>query len=74
MVPLADSTMYEMEQCDEFPRRFRLSLRRVAWNLAEVKAWLENRRSKPIAPARSPDARQRRLCPIKGQYPAQTRA
>ncbi|MFL0694939.1 MAG: AlpA family phage regulatory protein [Agrobacterium tumefaciens] len=29
MVPMADSTIYEMEQRGEFPRRFALSPRRI---------------------------------------------
>ena len=36
MVPLADSTIYEMEQRGEFPRRFALSPRCVVWDLSEV--------------------------------------
>jgi prophage regulatory protein len=40
MVPLADSTIYEMEQRGEFPRRFALSPRCVVWDLSEVEAWL----------------------------------
>jgi prophage regulatory protein len=47
MVPLADSTIYEMEQRGEFPRRFALSPRCVVWDLAEVEAWLAARRSAP---------------------------
>jgi predicted DNA-binding transcriptional regulator AlpA len=35
IVPLADSTIYEMEQRGEFPRRFALSPRCVVWDLAE---------------------------------------
>ncbi|UFX06438.1 AlpA family transcriptional regulator (plasmid) [Sinorhizobium medicae WSM1115] len=45
IVPLADSTIYEMEQRGEFPRRFGLSPRCVVWDLAEVEAWLESPRS-----------------------------
>ncbi|ATU72368.1 helix-turn-helix transcriptional regulator [Komagataeibacter rhaeticus] len=74
MVPLADSTIYEMEQRGAFPRRFCLSPRCVVWDLAEVEAWLEERRSKPSMPARGPDVRQRRTRPIKGQDPARTTA
>ena len=37
MVPLADSTIYEMEQRGEFPRRFALSPRCIVWDLAEVR-------------------------------------
>ena len=36
LVPLADSTIYEMEQRGEFPRRFSLTSRCVVWDLAEV--------------------------------------
>src|SRR6185312_9548128 len=58
MVPLADSTIYEMEQRGEFPRRFALSPRCVVWDLEEVEAWLASRRSAPIARAQSPNVRQ----------------
>src|SRR5215470_11632839 len=67
MVPLADSTIYEMEQRGEFPRRFALSPRCVVWDLAEVEAWLAARRSKPISRAKSPDVRQRRSRPVRGR-------
>jgi prophage regulatory protein len=63
IVPLADSTIYEMEQRGEFPRRFALSPRCVVWDLSEVEAWLASRRSTPIARAQSPDVRQRRSRP-----------
>ena len=36
MVPLADSTIYEMEQRGEFPRRFALSPRCIVWDLRLV--------------------------------------
>ena len=65
IVPLADSTIYEMEQRGEFPRRFALSPRCVVWDLAEVEAWLASRRSTPIVRAQSPDVRQRRSRPVR---------
>lgn len=65
MVPLADSTIYEMEQRGEFPRRFALSPRCVVWDLAEVEAWLALRRAKPILRATPPDVRRRRARPVK---------
>jgi len=65
MVPLADSTIYEMEQRGEFPRRFALSPRCVVWDLSEVQAWLASRRSAPIARAQHPDVMQRRSRPVK---------
>jgi prophage regulatory protein len=74
MVPLADSTIYEMEQRGEFPRRFALSPRCVVWDLAEVEAWLAARRSAPIARAQSPDVRQRRSRPVRSPGPAQAAA
>ncbi|MBS7703012.1 AlpA family phage regulatory protein [Chelatococcus asaccharovorans] len=42
IVPLADTTIYEMEQRGEFPKRFFLTPRCVVWNLAEVEAWLDD--------------------------------
>lgn len=71
MVPLADSTIYEMEQRGEFPRRFALSPRCVVWDLAEVEAWLTSRRSVPIARAKHPDVQQRHARPVKAPDRAQ---
>jgi len=51
MVPLADSTIWEMEQRGEFPKRFRLTPRCVVWDLSEVQTWLEKRRRTPVTPA-----------------------
>ena len=65
IVPLADSTIYELEQRGEFPRRFALSPRCVVWDLAEVEAWLASRRSRPIERAKHPDVQQRRTRPVK---------
>ncbi|TBR71293.1 MAG: AlpA family phage regulatory protein [Nevskiaceae bacterium] len=74
IVPLADSTIYEMEQRGEFPRRFALSPRCVVWDLAEVEAWLAARRSAPIARAQSPDVRQRRSRPVRSPGPVRAAA
>jgi prophage regulatory protein len=74
MVPLADSTIYEMEQRGEFPRRFALSPRCVVWDLAEVEAWLASRRSTPIVRAQSPDVRQRRSRTVREPGPVQATA
>lgn len=67
MVPMADSTIYEMEQRGEFPRRFALSPRCIVWDLAEVEAWLMARRAAPIRRAQHPDVTKRRTRPVKGQ-------
>lgn len=74
MVPLADSTIFGMEQRGEFPRRFALSPRCVVWDLAEVEAWLAARRSHPIARGQQVDVRQRRSRPVRGSDPAQATA
>jgi prophage regulatory protein len=71
MAPLADSTIYEMEQRGEFPRRFALSPRCIVWDLAEVQAWLLARRAKPIFRAQHPDVTKRKSRPVKGQDRAQ---
>ncbi len=74
IVPLAESTIYEMEQRGEFPRRFALSPRCVVWDLAEVEAWLASRRAAPIARAQHPDVRQRRTRPVRERDRAPTGA
>ena len=38
IVPLAETTIYEMERRGEFPHRFNLTPRCVVWDLAEVEA------------------------------------
>jgi prophage regulatory protein len=74
IAPLADSTIYEMERRGEFPRRFSLSPRCVVWDQGEVEAWLESRRTKPLARAIGPDVRQRRTRPVKALDRVQTSA
>ena len=68
IVPLADTTIYELEQRGEFPRRFNLTARCVVWDLAEVEAWLVARRrasdSAQLRRAPAPDVRQRRTRPV----------
>jgi prophage regulatory protein len=69
IVPLADTTIYEMEQRGEFPKRFFLTPRCVVWDLAEVEAWLDGRRhaseTDALRKAPAPDVRQRRTRPVK---------
>lgn len=45
MIPLAERTIYNMEQRGEFPRRIVLTSRNVAWDLAEIEEWIEVRKS-----------------------------
>jgi prophage regulatory protein len=68
LVPLADTTIYEMERRGEFPRRFNLTSRCVVWDLAEIEAWIEERRlasnAAQIKRAPSPDVRRRKTRPV----------
>lgn len=69
IVPLADTTIYDMERRGEFPRRFNLTARCVVWDLAEVELWIAQRRqasdSAQLKRAPSPDVRQRKHRPVK---------
>ncbi len=69
IVPLADTTIYDMEQRGEFPQRFYLTSRCVVWDLSEVEAWLEEQRrasrAKAVKRAPVPDVKLRKTRPIK---------
>ncbi|WP_425350377.1 helix-turn-helix transcriptional regulator [Mesorhizobium temperatum] len=69
IVPLSDTTIYEMEQRGEFPRRFNLTPRCVVWDLAEVETWIEERRNASsagkIETRPAPDVRLRKTRPVK---------
>ena len=39
-VPLCERTILEMEKRGEFPRRFAITARLVAWDLSEVDEWI----------------------------------
>src|SRR5690606_13874470 len=69
IVPLADTTIYELEQRGEFPRRFYLTPRCVVWDLAEVEAWLEKRQQASYAETSkavpAPDVRLRKRRPVR---------
>lgn len=70
IVPLANTTIYDMERRGEFPRRFNLTPRCVVWDLAEVEAWIQARReatlTKTVQSAPAPDVRRRKYRPVKG--------
>lgn len=69
IVPLANTTIYEMESRGEFPKRFFLSPRCVVWDLEEVYAWLDARKTPDeqarLGRAPTPDLRLRRRRPLK---------
>lgn len=64
LVPLADTTIYEMEERGEFPRRFYLTSRCAVWDLNEVEAWLRERRRTDLA-VPAPDVRKRKTRPVR---------
>lgn len=74
MIPLADSTIYEMEQRGQFPRRFALSARCIVWDLAEVEAWLMARRASAIPRAPHPDVTKRKARPVRERDRARAEA
>ena len=65
IVPLAETTIYEMERRGEFPRRFNLTPRCVVWDLAEVEAWIEQRKQAPRGGVSKPDVRLRKTRPVR---------
>ena len=65
MVPLAETTIYEMERRGEFPRRFNLTPRCVVWDLVEVEAWIEQRKQAPRTGIVKPDVHQRKTRPVR---------
>ena len=59
-IPLSERTIFAMEQRGEFPKRFTISSRLVAWDLAEVDAWIETQqeaRHQAAAPTKQPGSR-----------------
>jgi prophage regulatory protein len=69
IVPLADTTIYEMERRGEFPRRFSLTRRCVVWDLGEIEAWLAQRKraahTAQSEAVEGPDVRTRRARPVR---------
>lgn len=65
IVPLAETTIYEMERRGEFPRRFNLTPRCVVWDLAEVEAWVEERKQAPRSHITKPDVHLRKTRPVR---------
>jgi len=65
IIPLAETTIYEMERRGEFPRRFNLTPRCVVWDLAEVEAWVDERKHAPRAAVTKPDVHLRKTRPVR---------
>ena len=71
LVPLADTTIYQMEHRGDFPKRFNLSPRCVVWSLVEVENWIEQRRQDSLLSIAKrppcPDVRKRKFRPVRSQ-------
>ncbi|MGL4318433.1 MAG: helix-turn-helix transcriptional regulator [Pseudomonas sp.] len=65
IIPLSETTIYEMERRGEFPRRFNLTPRCVVWDLAEIEAWIEERKQAPRREISGPDVRLRKTRPVR---------
>jgi len=69
IVPLSNATIYELEQREDFPRRFYLTSRCVVWDSDEVYAWLDARKQldqqTKIGRAPAPDIHSCRRRPLK---------
>ncbi|HCP53544.1 MAG: AlpA family transcriptional regulator [Pseudomonadaceae bacterium] len=65
IIPLSETTIYEMERRGEFPQRFNLTPRCVVWDLAEVEAWIEERKQAPRTRISRPDVRLRKTRPVR---------
>ncbi|WP_322082797.1 helix-turn-helix transcriptional regulator [Burkholderia sp. BCC1972] len=65
IVPLAETTIYEMERRGDFPRRFNLTPRCVVWDLAEVEAWIDERKQAPRGGVSKPDVHLRKTRPVR---------
>lgn len=51
MVPLSARTILDMEKRGEFPRRFAITPRLVAWDLREIEKWIEERKATGLQPS-----------------------
>ena len=45
MIPMSEKGIYNLEKRGEFPRRIALTSRNVVWDLAEVEAWIAERKA-----------------------------
>lgn len=71
IVPLSETTIYELERRGEFPRRFNLTPRSVVWDLDEVQVWIDDRKKNSrssqanLLPDPGPDVRLRKYRPMR---------
>lgn len=51
MIPLSERTILDMEKRGEFPRRFAITPRLVAWDLQELEQWIDARKVAAVQPS-----------------------
>ncbi|MEC5161897.1 MULTISPECIES: helix-turn-helix transcriptional regulator [unclassified Janthinobacterium] len=49
-VPLCERTILDMEKRGEFPKRFSITCRLVAWDLGEVDGWIARQKAMALQP------------------------
>lgn len=64
LVPLSDSTIYDMEKKGMFPSRFNLTARCVVWDYDEIQAWLLAKKEAPKPDTHHPDVNKRKTRPV----------
>jgi prophage regulatory protein len=69
IVPLSDTTIYQMESQGKFPRRFAITPRCVVWDYDEVIAWVRDRKSEmaTVDTKYPPDVRKRKTNPVRAR-------
>lgn len=67
IVPLSDSTIYEMEKAGAFPRRFAITPRCVVWDYDEVIAWLRAKKDEGSEVNHRPDVKLRKKRPTRAR-------
>ncbi len=45
LIPLSARTIFELEKQGQFPRRFFITSRRVAWDLGEINDWVNSKKN-----------------------------
>jgi prophage regulatory protein len=48
MIPFSDIHIWRLEQNGRFPKRIKLGEHRVGWDLDEIVAWIEVRKSQRV--------------------------
>lgn len=59
-VPLSERTILDMEKRGDFPKRFTITPRLVAWDLGEVDAWIAAQHTAGVQAARPRTKKQKR--------------